>query len=176
MLDIKATLKQWWNESVIGDVTHDSKKHSPTNLSNKILESYGMHQVFKYDMYDPDNGLYFNEGSIGFCLEIIPQTGANDEMVSRLLTMFTPISKDTSIQIQMFGNTIFDSMIDRYYQIRFDAEKAGEIQSGQKSAQRSGGCEGRQQGDLRPASEKGHRAGDRPAHTVRRASQTHARV
>ena len=129
MLDIKATLKQWWNESVIGDVTHDSKKHSPTNLSNKILESYGMHQVFKYDMYDPDNGLYFNEGSIGFCLEIIPQTGANDEMVSRLLTMFTPISKDTSIQIQMFGNTIFDSMIDRYYQIRFDAEKAGEIDS-----------------------------------------------
>ena len=129
MLDIKATLKQWWNESVIGDVTHDSKKHSPTNLSNKILESYGMHQVFKYDMYDPDNGLYFNEGSIGFCLEIIPQTGANDEMVSRLLTMFTPIPKDTSIQIQMFGNTIFDSMIDRYYQIRFDAEKAGEIDS-----------------------------------------------
>ncbi len=34
-----------------------------------------------------------------------------------------------------------------------------------KSAQRSGGCEGRQQGDLRPASEEGHRAGDRP-HTL----------
>lgn len=128
MLDIKATLKQWWNESVLGD-TPDSKRPSPVKLSNKILESYGMHQIFKYDMYDPENGLFFNEGTIGFCMEIIPQTGANEEMITRLLTMFTPIPADTSIQIQMFGNTIFDGMIDRYYQIRLDAQKTGEIDS-----------------------------------------------
>lgn len=32
--------------------------------------------------------------------------------------MFTPIPAETGIQIQTFGNTVFDGMIDRYYQIR----------------------------------------------------------
>ena len=111
---MKATLKKFWNETVLGEVSHDSKRPSPVKLSNKILESYGMHQVFKYDMFDPETGLFFNEGTIGFCFEVIPQTGANDEMVNRLLTMFTPIPADTGIQIQTFGNTVFDGMTDRY--------------------------------------------------------------
>lgn len=129
MLDMKATLKKFWNETVLGEVSHDSKRPSPVKLSNKILESYGMHQVFKYDMFDPETGLFFNEGTIGFCFEVIPQTGANDEMVNRLLTMFTPIPADTGIQIQTFGNTVFDGMIDRYYQIRQAAQEQGDIDS-----------------------------------------------
>src|SRR5690606_38216757 len=95
-LDLKGTLKKFWNENVLGDVS-DNKKPSPTKLANKILESYGMHQIFKYDMYDEETGLFFNEGTIGFCYEIVPQTGANDELINRLLTMFTPIPADTSI-------------------------------------------------------------------------------
>ena len=129
MLDIKGFLKSFWNESVLGEVSHDSKKHSPVNLSNKILESYGMHQIFKYDMYDEEVGLFFNEGTIGFCLEIIPQTGANDDMVNRLLTMFTPIPPETGIQIQTFGNTVFDGMVTRYYRIRQEAQEKGLIDS-----------------------------------------------
>ena len=129
LVDIKDSLKKFWNESVLGEMSHDSKRPSPVKLSNKILESYGMHQVFKYDMYDPDSGLFFNEGTIGFCFEVIPQTGANDEMVNRLLTMFTPIPADTGIQIQTFGNTVFDGMIDQYYQIREAAREKGDIDS-----------------------------------------------
>ena len=128
MLDIRETLKRFWNESVLGE-TQDSKKPSPVKLSNKILESYGMHQIFKYDMYDEDTGLFINEGTLGFCLEVLPQTGANEEMVNRLLTMFTPIPAETGIQIQMFGNTVFDGMIDRYYQIRELARQKGDIDS-----------------------------------------------
>jgi conjugal transfer ATP-binding protein TraC len=128
MIDIRASLKKFFAEWVLGDIP-SNKQPSPTNLSNSILRSYGMHQIFGYDMYDPDNGLFFNEGSIGFCMEVIPQTGANEEMITRLLTMFTPIPAETSIQIQMFGNTIFDGMIERYYQVRREAQESGNIDS-----------------------------------------------
>lgn len=129
LVDIKAALKKIWNESILGDIPHDDKRPSPTKLANKILESYGMHQIFKYDMFDPETGLFFNDESISFCFEVIPQTGANEEMVTRLLTMFTPIPAHTGIQVQLFGNTVFDGMIDNYYRIREEAQQRGIIDS-----------------------------------------------
>ena len=39
LVDIKDSLKKFWNESVLGEMSHDSKRPSPVKLSNKILES-----------------------------------------------------------------------------------------------------------------------------------------
>lgn len=126
MIDLKALLKKFFYEKLLGEI-EDYKKPSPTNLAQKILDSYGIHQIFKYDMFDEETGLFYNEDSIGFCFEVIPQTGASEEMVSRLLTMFTPIPPNTAIQFQLFGNTIFDNQIQEYYRIRTEAKEKGYV-------------------------------------------------
>lgn len=123
-------LKDWWNRAVLGEVDEDGKKPSPVNLANEIIAAYGLHSIFKWDMFDITNNLYYNENSVSFCLELIPQTGADQEMVRRLTTLFSPIPPETGIQIMMFGNTILDETYSRYFDLRreaFDKKHATEF-------------------------------------------------
>ncbi|MFX5260799.1 TraC family protein, partial [Acinetobacter baumannii] len=72
--------------NVLGD-DPDGKRPTNVDLANKILDSYGMYQIFKLDMYDVKKQLYYNEGSVGFALELLPQTGSDEDFVSRLVNI-----------------------------------------------------------------------------------------
>ncbi|MFX5821158.1 hypothetical protein ABTE22_19205, partial [Acinetobacter baumannii] len=70
-VNFKQMVFNWWRVNVLGD-DPDGKRPTNVDLANKILDSYGMYQIFKLDMYDVKKQLYYNEGSVGFALELLP--------------------------------------------------------------------------------------------------------
>ena len=123
-------LSKWWDEAVLGETDDKGKKPAPVAMANEIAVTYGIHNILKYDLYDEDTRLFYNDNSIGFCLEVLPQTGADDQLVNRLNTLFTPIPPGYGIQWTMFSHTILDDVFESYIDLRqkaFDKDESPEI-------------------------------------------------
>lgn len=88
------------------------------HVQKEIGQSIPLHSILKYDEYDSKTGLFYNENSVSFCFEVIPQTGADEDMVTRLKSLFTPIPANYGIQWTMFGNPINDDNYFRYVELR----------------------------------------------------------
>ena len=86
---------------------------------------YGLHSILKYDQYDPDTGLFYNDNSVAFCFEVIAQTGADDDMASRLNTLFTPVPPHYGIQWCLFGSPVLDDQFQAYMDQRHIAVDNG---------------------------------------------------
>lgn len=71
-----------------------------------------MSDMLPYTGYDEKSGLFFIEAdvpdsleSLGFCIEVRPQTGASEQMADYLTSLFMSGSPPgTGIQVQMFGS------------------------------------------------------------------------
>ncbi|MFX6803811.1 hypothetical protein ABTH20_20350, partial [Acinetobacter baumannii] len=61
LINFRAMLANWFKVHVLGD-DPTGKKFSTVDLTNKILESYGMYQIFKYNMFNVKRSLYYNDG------------------------------------------------------------------------------------------------------------------
>lgn len=76
-----------------------------------------------YDSYLPEEKLFVNLDSLGFVVELMPQTGADLSMVQVLMSLFSAINKDTSIQFHLFGSPqIKDKLINYASQRMFDTD------------------------------------------------------
>lgn len=110
----------------MGELTEAGEVPSAITSDNARLNLYGLHSMLRYHEYDPLNGLFYNEDSIGFCLEVIPQTGADDAMIGRLSSLFNNIPPYHGIQWILFGNPLMDEKYDEYVQLRKNAVGRGE--------------------------------------------------
>ncbi|WP_420207669.1 DUF5934 domain-containing protein (plasmid) [Acinetobacter baumannii] len=127
LINFRAMLANWFKVHVLGD-DPTGKKFSTVDLTNKILESYGMYQIFKYNMFNVKRSLYYNDGpSVSFALEIIPQTGSNEDFVSRIVSIISSFPAETGIQILNFGNTIFEDDLQEYLDLRVAEYQNGKV-------------------------------------------------
>ncbi|WP_080430244.1 type IV secretion system protein TraC [Burkholderia ubonensis] len=113
-------------QSVLGE----TPEHDPIDETLNVPQqddASGFHEILKYDQYDDATGLFYNDNSVAFVLDVVPQTGADDEMVSRLSTLFTPIPPGTGVQWCLFGSSRVDDVLDRYEDLRFEAVEAGKV-------------------------------------------------
>lgn len=110
--------KEFWSKSVLGELTDAGTLPSAVVADNRRATMYGIHSMLKYHEYDPSNGLFYNENSIGFCLEVLPQIGADDDMVARLGSMFNNIPPNCGLQWMLFGNPLLDDLYDKYVLLR----------------------------------------------------------
>jgi conjugal transfer ATP-binding protein TraC len=107
----KQKLARAWDEHVLGNSVDMGKDAAPIFTSNEVLSGkpgqyihriveslHGIHNMLQYDVYDAQSGLFYNDQSISFCFEVIPQTGADEDMTARLTTLFTPIPPEFGIQ------------------------------------------------------------------------------
>lgn len=111
---LKGAAAKFWNETVLGNVSDVGKQPAPVEMANEITSLYGLHRILKYDQYDEDTGLFYNDNSVSFCFELIAQTGADEDMTNRLTTLFTPIPPHTGIQWCLFGSPILDEPFQAY--------------------------------------------------------------
>ena len=85
-------------------VRHPSQLTSLTSLSS----------LLPYDEYDPSNGLFYNDDSISFIFEVVPQTGASEQMEERLSSLFNPLPPNTCYQWSLFGGPMSYERMDTY--------------------------------------------------------------
>ena len=62
--------------------------------------------------------------AIGFCLEVLPQTGATPDMADLMATLFTYLPKDASIQISLFATPLIDRFLNAHVETRLAPETA----------------------------------------------------
>jgi conjugal transfer ATP-binding protein TraC len=71
-----------------------------------------------YDAYDPETEVFVNLDSIGFVMELAPQTGADQEMASLLQGLVKGLAKETCVQIHMFASPHVMEPLKQYAELR----------------------------------------------------------
>lgn len=134
----KSALANFWDRQVLGNSDDIGVDSAPVIASNALLAGkknatihdvggaiHGIHNILQYDQYDSDTGLFYNDSSVSFCFEVIPQTGADESMAQRLTTLFTPIPPGFGIQWTLFGSTSLDEQLQNYLDLRHIAVSKG---------------------------------------------------
>lgn len=121
----KEKIVQLWDESVLGNTDDIDKQPGPVAMANEVTQVHGLHNILRYDQYDEPTGLFYNDNSVAFCFEVIAQTGADEEMVNRLNTIFTPIPANCGLQWCLFGSPILDTQLQAYIDQRHIAVDKG---------------------------------------------------
>ncbi|MEQ2104918.1 type IV secretion system protein TraC [Burkholderia cenocepacia] len=118
--------QSFWRDAVLGETpAHDDIE--ATLNSREGSSPSGLHHILKYDQYDDDTGLFYNDNAVAFCFSVVQQTGADEDMVSQLTTLFTPIPAGTGVQWCLFGSTRVDAVLEHYEDLRHEAVEAGKV-------------------------------------------------
>lgn len=125
MEKLKGAATAFWDKTVLGNTSDVGRQPAPVAAANEITSLYGLHSILKYDQYDETTCLFYNDNSVAFCFEVIAQTGADENMTSRLNTLFTPIPPHTGIQWCLFGSPILDEPFQAYLDQRHIAVDNG---------------------------------------------------
>lgn len=125
LLSLKNQWTTFWEETVLGNVSDIGARPAPVEAANEVAQLYGLHSILKYDQFDPSNDLFYNETSVGFCFEVLPQTGADAEMAERLSTLFTPIPPGYGVQWCFFASPMLDAQYNAYLDMRHIANDKG---------------------------------------------------
>lgn len=132
-------MKRGWREYVLGDSPDVGRTTAQERTANELLSGmsdkdihsvtdglHGIHNILKYDLYDEDTELFYNDDSVSFCFEVLPQTGADEDMAVRLTTLFTPIPPGFGVQWTLFGSPIMETRFRAYTDLRDIAADKGE--------------------------------------------------
>jgi hypothetical protein len=116
--------QNFWRDAVLGETpAHDDIE--ATLNSREGSSPSGLHHILKYDQYADKTGLFYNDNAVAFCFSVVQQTGADEDMVSQLTTLFTPIPPGTGVQWCLFGSTRVDAVLEHYEDLRHEAVEAG---------------------------------------------------
>lgn len=71
-----------------------------------------------YQSYLEDEQLFVNRDGIGFMLEVMPQSGADDRMVEVLISLYANCPANTGIQFHLFGSPHLRRQLRAYANLR----------------------------------------------------------
>jgi conjugal transfer ATP-binding protein TraC len=71
-----------------------------------------------YSSFLPDDKLFVNNETLGFVLEVLPQSGADDRMTEILASLFSTCGKGTSVQMTLQGSPFILPPLRRYAELR----------------------------------------------------------
>lgn len=71
-----------------------------------------------YSAYIGEDALFVNRDNLGFMLEIMPQSGADERMVEVLVSLYATCPKGTGIQFHLFASPHVHGQLRRYANLR----------------------------------------------------------
>ena len=83
-----------------------------------VTAGVGIHEILPYEEFDEKNRIFFNSTSMGFCLEVNPQSGADEQIISRLNTMLNTIPANYGLQWTVLGSSAMEDEFDDYISLR----------------------------------------------------------
>lgn len=111
----------------------DADHYTPTPVQNptKGVFHTKFASLLPYLAWMEEERLFLLEGetpgkmeAIGFCLEMMPQTGASPDMADLLTTMFTYMPKGAGIQWTLIATPLIDGFLSDYVSLRQDPAAA----------------------------------------------------
>lgn len=95
------------------------------NDIKRITSGAGIHQILPYECYDDSSKLFYNKDSMGFCLIVNPQSGADDDMINRLNTMYNTIPANYGLQWSVLASSSFDDDLNDFISLRERTKEKG---------------------------------------------------
>ncbi|WP_128003682.1 TraC family protein [Piscinibacter defluvii] len=83
-----------------------------------------------YISYLDDEQLFVNKDGVGFMLEVMPQSGADDRMVDVLVSLYSNCPPETGVQFHLFASPHVCSPLRKYANLRM--EDGDQIQKAQE--------------------------------------------
>lgn len=126
--NLKKKTRRYARKLILDDAfANETYQPSSTHVATDILKAnQSLASILNYDVYDAKTGLFFNDGTIGFMFELMPQTGANENMEAKLRSLYSSAPADIGIQIILTGMPDSSSLFDRYVELRKQAFDRGD--------------------------------------------------
>lgn len=102
------------------------KNYATEDQVSELRDTFGINEVLPYELYDEKTNLYYTDDSLAFCLEVEPQSGADDSIITRLNTMYSVIEKDYGLQWVMVGTSSMEDDFNDYVNIRGAKNEGGD--------------------------------------------------
>src|SRR5688572_16090216 len=77
---------------------------TPTRLMRAVVNQASLAGFLPYGAYLEDERVFVNQDSLGFCLEVQPQSGADEEMAQILMPLYAGSPARTGIQFHFLGS------------------------------------------------------------------------
>ena len=97
-------LETAFREVILGDRDETGYVAPPIDAADGFLRTYGLSGLLSYDQYDPVRGLFYNDTSVGFLLDVVPQTGADEKLAGNLSALFSLLGPEVGLQWLLFGS------------------------------------------------------------------------
>lgn len=103
-------------------------EYVPTPSRHEDISRPKLSGILPYIGYMPAERIFTTNSGIGFCLDLLPQTGANQEMADILASLYANCPAGTGIQIMLYaGNNLLPIFKD-YANLRPRDEDATEVE------------------------------------------------
>ncbi|MDB5862128.1 MAG: traC, partial [Ramlibacter sp.] len=73
-----------------------------------------------YSAYINGDDIFVNRDNLGFMLEIMPQSGADERMVEVLISLYSTCPKGAGIQFHLFASPHVGDLLRRYSNLRME--------------------------------------------------------
>ena len=114
---------------LVGDDAANSATGFPDLFGFRRLEESPASQFaswLPYISYLEQEKLFVNRDGIGFLLEVMPQSGADDRMVEVLVSLYTNCPPNTGIQFHLFASPHIRNQLTRYANLRMEDDDQSE--------------------------------------------------
>ena len=89
-----------------------------------------------YSAYLADEKLFVNRDSLGFMLELMPQSGADDRMAEVLISLYSTCPPGTGIQFHLYASPAIRAPLARYANLRLADDVVPELDTLGRAVQR----------------------------------------
>ncbi len=115
-------------ESALASAKPTDLLHSQTDPATFNAEdAAAFSEWLPYRAYLEDRHVFVNRDSLGFCLEVRPQSGADEEMARVLTALYAASPPGTGIQFHLFASPSIRGPLARYAGLRLSDEAVPEF-------------------------------------------------
>jgi len=115
--------------ALAGARASDFTQRSPFRAAGREDESARFSQWLPYSGYLEDRQVFVNRDSLGFCLELRPHSGADEEMARVLSALYAASPPGTGIQFQLYASPTIRGPLAEYAALRLQDEDVPELRT-----------------------------------------------
>ena len=99
---------------------------TPARIQKQLISRATLAGWLPYNAYLESERIFVNEHGLGFALEVLPQTGADLEMVNILTSLYSAFPPNTGVQVQIYGSPRIEHILRPYADQRVRDDDAEE--------------------------------------------------
>lgn len=105
-------------KEVLGIGGTEDYSPTPESLTKQLVQRTRLAGIMPWMAYDENNKLFVTDEGIGFCLEVLPQTGGGSDMLNILSGLVSGCAGGTGIQISLLSDGNILGTLDQLYRLR----------------------------------------------------------